>query len=1055
MINNPFTIQNGLVVKGAIEASGSIEVSGSIVADTSRLAPAWKEGTLFWDKANRTYSIYNEHSDISLQLGQEVLTRAVAGEFIQNGEVVYASGSATIGGDYFPVVYKAIADNTGIRSQAVGVATHDINQSTTGYITALGIVHDIDTAGLVEGRAAYLSHTTLGKMVATPPPEPYENVVIGFCIKQGGGNGHVFVNISSQARESRTFVGATQPPSITSLGSGNFMIGTGSVALCNTADGSGTVRNYVLNSASLYLPISEYNYQYIVASYNSGSPVWQLTNNFSDVDSIQTAAIYSVVREVDGTIAYVSWDSPGILLANKLLARVSKTSGIEHESGMGLAESGSGYVTVGGGIVWFGINNVTVPSFNSRVDEMYLLHHSGSSAYSSSLVAQFVGNVYDNGTSLVSMPANRYVVNYFYKSITNNNHVFVTLSQPYKDVAAAQTDQPWTLPDDMLVGNILVGRAMVYTNQTSPTLIESAFTNTFVYSAISEHNSLSELQGGAVGEYYHLTANEYTQLGVSASYAGSASLAQTASYALNVIPLPSGAISSSQQLSNGAAGAFNLSNRVTFGEVTASYLTVGNIHVQTVTSSVVYSSGSNIFGKNETNVHEFTGSVNVSGSFSVAAAAAKFTSSVSVSGSATNGLEIQHAGTKIVSSPYAITYTAPGALYSVEFSGGRLSLKTSTQAPVLITTNNTTRWEFKDLGDFTPAADNTYDIGTSSLRIRSVYAGTSVVSGQITASFLTSPIISASLVSASFVNGVKMSASSSNRIYGFDTSAVKFFDTDSSRGNVIVGLLAGPTLSGSTAGQNNVIIGVEAGFKQSTGPDNVFIGRNTGYNSVTSDGCIGIGRQALNSGTAMVGNIGIGVQTLYALKVGQGNIAIGYAGGGNETARNLELGGSNTIIGAGACSSFTTGSNSVIIGASAGTGLTVANNNTIIGVSTANSITTGQRNTIIGTAITGLASNLSDSVVIGNGNGNIRIFIDSNGYMGLGKTNPSASLDVVGNVMVTGSLHVSSSIVGTASYATSATSASYASGSLIVQSPNGTKWKIVVDNAGALSAYPA
>jgi len=43
-------------------------------------------------------------------------------------------------------------------------------------------------------------------------------------------------------------------------------------------------------------------------------------------------------------------------------------------------------------------------------------------------------------------------------------------------------------------------------------------------------------------------------------------------------------------------------------------LTAQDIHVQEITSSVVYSSGSNIFGESISNTHNFTGSLNVSGS---------------------------------------------------------------------------------------------------------------------------------------------------------------------------------------------------------------------------------------------------------------------------------------------------------------------------------------------------------------------------------------------------------------------------------------------------------
>ena len=43
-------------------------------------------------------------------------------------------------------------------------------------------------------------------------------------------------------------------------------------------------------------------------------------------------------------------------------------------------------------------------------------------------------------------------------------------------------------------------------------------------------------------------------------------------------------------------------------------LTAQDLHVQEVTSSIVFSSGSNKFGENVSNTHEFTGSLNLTGS---------------------------------------------------------------------------------------------------------------------------------------------------------------------------------------------------------------------------------------------------------------------------------------------------------------------------------------------------------------------------------------------------------------------------------------------------------
>lgn len=121
----------------------------------------------------------------------------------------------------------------------------------------------------------------------------------------------------------------------------------------------------------------------------------------------------------------------------------------------------------------------------------------------------------------------------------------------------------------------------------------------------------------------------YVTLAQSASYvlnAVSASYSTTASYALNAISasyapntyvLPSNVVSASAQLSNGGGTAFTNSNNITVGQVTASAISVTTLSVVTITSSIDYASGSNIFGTKSTDTQLFTGSVSMSGSLSV------------------------------------------------------------------------------------------------------------------------------------------------------------------------------------------------------------------------------------------------------------------------------------------------------------------------------------------------------------------------------------------------------------------------------------------------------
>lgn len=103
------------------------------------------------------------------------------------------------------------------------------------------------------------------------------------------------------------------------------------------------------------------------------------------------------------------------------------------------------------------------------------------------------------------------------------------------------------------------------------------------------------------------TSASYAQ---NASTADSATTAATASYVAwtNVDGKPA-LISSSLQFTS--SDVFNV------GTITASNIQVENLSVINVTSSVVYSSGSNVFGSTLSNTQKFTGSVQITGSLTV------------------------------------------------------------------------------------------------------------------------------------------------------------------------------------------------------------------------------------------------------------------------------------------------------------------------------------------------------------------------------------------------------------------------------------------------------
>ena len=101
-----------------------------------------------------------------------------------------------------------------------------------------------------------------------------------------------------------------------------------------------------------------------------------------------------------------------------------------------------------------------------------------------------------------------------------------------------------------------------------------------------------------------------------------ASLQGTASYS-NQSLSASYATTSSYSLVASSSNTLNSSNNYAIGQLTASSalfsgtITAQTLVVQTVTSSIEYSSGSNIFGNSLSNTQTFTGSVNITGSLNV------------------------------------------------------------------------------------------------------------------------------------------------------------------------------------------------------------------------------------------------------------------------------------------------------------------------------------------------------------------------------------------------------------------------------------------------------
>ena len=160
--------------------------------DTSIGTPAHSEGLVFYDNEENALAIYVDEPHVTLQVGQEqwVHVRNDTGSTIADGSAVYITGAV----GQLPTIALAKADDPAT-AKVIGVATHDIEKNTNGYVTTSGQVHNLNTKAWSEGDVLYLSASTAGNLTNTPPAAPNFPVQVGATLYSHVTQGSIFIAI--------------------------------------------------------------------------------------------------------------------------------------------------------------------------------------------------------------------------------------------------------------------------------------------------------------------------------------------------------------------------------------------------------------------------------------------------------------------------------------------------------------------------------------------------------------------------------------------------------------------------------------------------------------------------------------------------------------------------------------------------------------------------------------------------------------------------------------------------------------------------------------------
>jgi hypothetical protein len=261
--------------------------------------------------------------------------------------------------------------------------------------------------------------------------------------------------------------------------------------------------------------------------------------------------------------------------------------------------------------------------------------------------------------------------------------------------------------------------------------------------------------------------------GINATITGSATSASYVEYS-NVANKPA-LVSSSAQIvgynifATTGSNQFNGSQAITGSLTVTGQVVAQTLNVQQVTSSIVYSSGSNIFGNSLSNTQQFTGSVSVTGSLTVNGTSAvtgtgttnylpKFTGASTIGNSTItdNGTTVS-----VLNSAYTDVLRVGSTSNSIYFypDGGSVNIMTGTG--------------FSGTGITFASGSNYLDFNTNSLTRMRITSGGNIGIGT------TSPI--GPLDIAVPATGSAIAATTSQQAYNFSRFRIKHY-TDSNLG---------------------------------------------------------------------------------------------------------------------------------------------------------------------------------------------------------------------------------------------------------------------------------
>lgn len=292
---------------------------------------------------------------------------------------------------------------------------------------------------------------------------------------------------------------------------------------------------------------------------------------------------------------------------------------------------------------------------------------------------------------------------------------------------------------------------------------------------------------------------------------------------------------------------------------------------------------------------------------------------------------------------------------------------------------------------------------------------------------------------------------------------VQSLELSSGNNNVSLGFRA---MQNSTSANTSVAIGTEVLQSNTTGVENTAVGYRAMQNNTVGNQNIAIGRQALIGNISGNRNTAIGYRSLLSNLTNSDNVAVGH-----QALLNSSSASYNTAIGSFSSTSNVSGQYSSALGYQSLQLNTTGVFNSAFGALALKNNTSGGNNTALGYNALGSNNVGSNNIAIGHdslvnnitGNSNVAIGKQAGQIAGVVSNNNSSFSIFVGqetksfNVNQFNEIVIGYNATGNGSNTTTIGNNSQTSlyfggngAGLVLKSPNGTKYRITVDNSGNL-----